>query len=210
MPKIPLFRVLKGKLLEIAELQDLLVIELSKKFDFILHGGTAVWRVYGGKRFSYDVDIYYWNPEEIGAFLSKVGWARLTKRRVTESRRGYFRIEGRVPVELEVSTPPQGVEAIDEEFWLVDGTSIVVRTLRPEDLLKEKVEAFVERRKARDLYDIYYLLDLCDPKKVKEVLSGLALDAPPDDFHMLEELVLMGRAPAFETIKSKVLAYAQG
>jgi len=49
--KLPLAKILKGRILKIAEFQDLIVIELCKRFDFILRGGTAIWRIYGGKRF---------------------------------------------------------------------------------------------------------------------------------------------------------------
>ncbi len=47
--KIPLIRFLKGNMLKIAEMQDLLVLELSREVDFVVHGGTAIWRIYGGK-----------------------------------------------------------------------------------------------------------------------------------------------------------------
>ncbi|MBC7092239.1 MAG: hypothetical protein H5T50_10105 [Nitrososphaeria archaeon] len=47
--KLPLAKILKGKMLKIAELQDLIVIELCKRFDFILRGETAIWRIYGAK-----------------------------------------------------------------------------------------------------------------------------------------------------------------
>ena len=107
MPKISLAKILRGRLLEIAELQDLLVIELSKRFDFVLHGGTAVWRIYGGKRFSYDVDVYLAKPEDVMRFLSDARWAELTKHRITAGR-AYFRVEDRVPVELEISLLPRG------------------------------------------------------------------------------------------------------
>ncbi len=212
MPRISLAKILKGRLLKIAELQDLLMVELSKRFDFILHGGTAVWRVYGGKRFSYDVDVYFVKPEDIRRFLSGVGWARLTKSRMTRTDRAYFRIEDRVPVELEVSPPPEGLKPMEGDFWLADGTSMVVKTLAPEDLLREKVEAFMDRGKTRDLYDVYYLLDFCGRERIGGLLRKLLplLGSPPSDFSGLEELVLVGRAPDFDTIKFKVMAYAEG
>ncbi len=211
MAKIPLARILKGRLLRIAELQDLLVIELLKKFDLILHGDTAVWRIYGGKRFSYDVDIYYSHPEDVGEYLSSIDWARLTKKRITRSGRAYFRIEKFVPVELEVSPPPEGAVVTEGDFWLVDGTSMVVKTLTPEELVREKVEAFISRKKARDLYDIYYLLDLCNPEEIKGSINRLlpALNMPPKDYLGLKETILIGAVPSFESLKRKVMAYAE-
>jgi hypothetical protein len=59
----PLSRLLKGKLLRIAETQDAVITYLvSRGVEFVLHGGTAVWRVYGGKRVSIDIDVYAENP----------------------------------------------------------------------------------------------------------------------------------------------------
>jgi predicted nucleotidyltransferase len=60
----PLSRLLKGKLLRIAETQDAVITyPISRGVEFVLHGGTAVWRIYGGKRGSIDVDVYAENPE---------------------------------------------------------------------------------------------------------------------------------------------------
>ncbi len=36
--KIPLRKILKGKFLKIAEMQDIIILELLKNFDFVLHG----------------------------------------------------------------------------------------------------------------------------------------------------------------------------
>lgn len=211
MPKISLAKILRGRLLEIAELQDLLVIELSRRFDFVLHGGTAVWRIYGGKRFSYDVDVYLAKPEGVMKFLSDAGWAELTKHRITGTGRAFFRMEDRVPVELEISPPPEGLRPVEGDFWLTDGTSMVVKTLSPEDLLRQKVDAFIDRRKARDLYDIYYLLDFCERERIMDPLGRLLslLESPPDDFDGLRELVLVGRTPDFDAIRFKVRTHAE-
>ncbi len=212
MPKISLAKILRGRLLEIAELQDLLMVELSRRFNFVLHGGTAVWRIYGGKRFSYDVDVYLEKPEDVIRLLSDVGWAKLTKHKITGTGRAFIKIEDRVPVELEISPPPEGLKPVDGDFWLADGTSMVVKTLAPEDLLREKVNAFIDRRKARDLYDVYYLLDFCEREMIRDSIGKLLplLESPPGDFDGLRELVLVGRAPDFDAIKSKVREYAEG
>ena len=84
--KIPLARILKGKFLKIARVQDLVILELLRKFDFILHGGTAIWRIYRGKRFSYDIDIYHPNPEEIAAYLSSSRMFSILRKKLTPFR----------------------------------------------------------------------------------------------------------------------------
>ena len=208
--KIPLFKLLKGKLLRIAELQDWIIIELSKKFDFILHGGTAIWRVYGGKRFSFDIDIYHKNPEKILNHFKTNNQIKTTKSRITSSNVVYLRIKDTEEVELEVSPIFKRITPVEKEFWLTDGSSMLIKTLSPEDLVKEKIEAFINRRKSRDLYDIYYLLDFCDRQIIKPYMRKLLphLEKMPDDFKRLNELVLIGKPPSFETIKEKVMRYA--
>ncbi len=208
--KIPLFRLLKGKLLRIAELQDRIIVELSKKFDFILHGGTAVWRVYGGKRFSFDIDIYYKNPKQILNYFKSRSQLKITKSRITSSNVAYLKIKDIEEVELEISPLFKKINPIEKEFWLTDGTSLLIKTLSPEDLIKEKTEAFINRKKSRDLYDIYYLLDFCNKKSVKPYMRKLLphLEKPPNDFKRLKELILIGKTPSFETIKVKVMRHA--
>jgi len=202
--RIPLVKILRGRLLRIAELQDAVILELSRRFYFVLHGGLAVWRVYGGKRFSLDIDIYHEDPRKLMNIPFK-----FTRKKLTSSGVLYLRLKNGAEVELEASPMFKKKEIIEADYWLVDGSSIVIRTLKQEELVREKVEAFLERGKARDLYDIYYLLDLCDPALIKEEMKVLSEKLRiPDDFSGLKELILMGVPPSFDAIERKVRRYA--
>src|SRR3989338_4583404 len=73
--KVPLVLKLKreqGK--KVARGQDLIVRTLIKSLDdFVLHGGTAIWRCYGGNRFSEDVDVYLSKDiKKINLFFEKL------------------------------------------------------------------------------------------------------------------------------------------
>lgn len=203
--RIPLIRLLRGKLLRIAELQDAVIVELSKHADFVLRGGTAVWRVYGGKRFSYDIDLYCSQPESVPLILSRsfsVAHSRVTGRGYV-----YLRVGDREIVEVEVARPARDVDWVEAEYWLVDGTKLVVKALSPCALLEEKVLAYLDRRKARDLYDIYYMLDFCeDTIRLRSTAQSLlsALAEAPEDYGLLDELILAGRAPSFKTVVERV------
>jgi len=210
--KFPLKNLLKGKLLKIAELQDKLVIELSSKFEIVLHGGTAIWRVYGGRRFSFDVDLYHKNPSQVLKHFKTSGVFTIVRSKLTGSNVLYARFqEDDTMVEINVSPLFKALPTTDGEFYLVDGNSIILRTLSPTELLKEKVIAFKNRGKARDLYDIFYLLDIADTREVRNEVKTLLplLKKSPKDFQGLKELILVGKAPDFETIVKKVRKYAK-
>ncbi len=208
--KIPLGRILKGKFLKIARTQDIVIIELLRRFDFVLHGGTAVWRVYGGKRFSYDIDIYHKNPSEIAEWISSAKFLTLLRKKLTPSGILYIKLKDEDVVELEVSPFFKKIKTVDAEFNLTDGSTLVIKTLSPEDLLKEKINAFINRKKGRDLYDVYYLIDFCDKEKIKSALKKLVKHLEkPKDFEGLRELILIGKEPSFEMILKKVKRYAQ-
>lgn len=204
---MPLAKLLKGRLLRVGELQDTAMIELSQNFDFVLHGGTAVWRVYQGKRFSFDVHIYCRNTKEIAEHFSSLEGIEVLKKKFTPSNVLYMRLKHIEEIELEASPFFKKIKPMEREFWLVDGGTMVVKTLSPEDIVNEKIEAYVSRRKVRDLYDIYYLLDFCETK-IKNLDRVLAVKAKPPDFDGLKDLILLGESPSFETMLAKVKRYA--
>jgi predicted nucleotidyltransferase component of viral defense system len=119
--------------------------------------------------------------------------------------------EGGVSVEMQASPMADEKRTADGEFRLVGGDSIIVRTLEPSEILLEKISAFKDRRKARDLYDVFYLLDYAKTTGVRNALRGLIpmLACQPKDFTGLRELILAGKTPDFETIARKVRSHAK-
>jgi len=207
--RLPLVKILRGKMLRVARTQDVVMIELLKNFDFVLHGGTAVWRIYGGKRFSFDIDIYYKNPKEILRHFTKN--FTVVRKKLTPSNVLYLRLRDEEEIELEVSPMFKKVKSVENEFWLVEGGTLIVKTLSPEDLVREKINAFINRKKSRDLYDIYYLIDFCDKDRIRNDLRKLLdnLNSKPADFEGLKDLILIGKSPEFETVLRKVRRYAE-
>ena len=57
LPTLPMAMKLKREAhRKVAEAQDLIVVSTFDTFgDAVIHGGTAIWRCYGGNRFSEDV-----------------------------------------------------------------------------------------------------------------------------------------------------------
>lgn len=216
MTNIPLTKKLKkSDHLQVALAQDLLVSELYEHYPkAVIHGGTAIWRCYNGNRFSEDIDAYINSLEEdkINNFsdgLVQRGFKK-TKMKVTEnavfskfSRQGAIvRFEA---VEKELD------DYSTKRFEMTDGSSIVVNTLPPAQLIKEKVNAYLGRRKIRDLYDIFFLIEYVEDKeKIGEDLSKLLNNfKAPEDEADLKTVIITGAVPKEKDMISEIKKWAK-
>lgn len=199
--KIPLANQLRGIQTQIARLQDeALDITYAILPEAILHGGTAIWRCYRGKRFSDDLDFYALAGKDFRErFSAEAGRRGLqaTKFRRTENSI-YARLsDGRSGVSVEISTRAKG-NAVPAAYERADGTHTEIRSLLPEDLIIEKAHAFVNRKLIRDIYDVYFLSGAADLKKTGPNLRELMRKfLKPADEKNLRTLVYSGPAPSF-------------
>lgn len=197
---IPLISRLKKKLhKEVTQAQDLIVEELYHVFDdAVLHGGTAIWRCYQSKRFSEDVDAYI--PRDIKRIntlfenLRKKGFS-IKKKRVKENSIFSVLQFNKVIVRFEAIF--KKVKGILKEFETAEGNLITVYTLTPEQLIEEKVSAYLKRTKIRDLYDVFFLLrHVKNIKIIKPHLKNLVENFKmPEDKHELKVLIIEGIVP---------------
>ncbi len=188
---------------DIAALQDYVVEAVySVQEDVVLHGGTAIWRCFNGKRFSEDLDFYF-KPKanfkgSIEKELSKFG-VKTQKFRSTANAI-YSRFEkDRTAVELEVSLRAFKNPVVSS-YEKSDGTTIDIFTPSAEELLVEKLTAFKNRKLVRDIYDVFYLSGFVSVDKTfSKNIAKLLLDLPrPIDEQNLKNLVLSGAVPSFE------------
>ena len=209
---IPLILKLKKKAhKDIAAAQDLLIQEMYAVFDnAVLHGGTAIWRCYTGNRFSEDVDVYL-NKDlgKINLFfgnLEKKGFI-IMKKKVGENS---------IFSNLEINRSSVRFEALFKskngvlkEYETVEGNLITVYTLTPEELIGEKVEAYLKRLKIRDLYDIFFLLRYVQNKdKIRDKIQMLIKEFKnPTDEKELRVLILEGLVPDVEKMLDYIKHY---
>ncbi len=178
--------------------QDLIV---QRMYDFfpnaVLHGGTAIWRCYQGARFSEDIDVYLETLEGANGFfdaLAKQGFT-ITKKRIKDNSI-YSAMEfNRETVRFEAVFKKID-NRILKEYETSEGLFISVYTLSAEDLVKEKVAAYLKRKKIRDLYDIYFLLRYIKDK-VELDFDKLAQVKPIDEEH-LKVLIMSGPIPSVQ------------
>ncbi len=202
--KIPLHNRLKRTLhKDIAELQDIVVETVySLEENAVLHGGTAIWRCFGGNRFSEDLDFYIKPKADFKELLEKklgLLGLKITKFRKTENA-VYSKIEKeKVSVALEIALREFKKPAVSE-YEKADGTSIDIFTPSADELLVEKLNAFKNRRLIRDIYDVFHLSRFSsNDEKFSKMVAGLLENLPkPADEQNLKNLVLAGAVPSFE------------
>ena len=201
--KIPLgLKIKRKRHREIAFFQDIIVEKLYEIFSkAVIHRETAIWRCYNGNRFSEDIDVYIERKitklNLLFDSLQKEGF-RIIKKRVREN--SLFSVLKFNDTEVRLEGIFKKVQGIPKEYETVEGTLITVYTLLPEALIKEKIKAYLKRKKIRDLYDIFFLLRFVREKeKIKKELEALmASFKKPLDEKELRALILYGITPSSE------------
>jgi predicted nucleotidyltransferase component of viral defense system len=203
MAEVPPVERLKRRVhRSVALAQDVLVTCAYDSFpDCVLHGGTTIWRCYGGGRFSGDVDVYLPTFSKVAAerfrlALGAKGMRELKFKKSENTVFGKFSLSGGlVSFEGALRKSPDRVTV---PYSLVGGGYMIVIALPPEALVVEKAAAYSARRKVRDLYDLFFLLNKVeDRKKVAESLAILLKRyATPVDEAQLKATVLTGAVPS--------------
>lgn len=200
---IPLIlRLKKDAHKEIAKAQDIIVETLYEVFDkAVIHGGTAIWRCYKGKRFSEDIDVYIEkNIKKINQLFEafeKKGFI-IEKKKIGENSL-YSNLKfNRTHVRFEALF--KRMKGSLHEYETAESNFITIYTLTEEELLKEKIATYIKRLKIRDLYDIFFLLRHIDNLDLvkKDLKKLLASFKPPIDEKDLRVIVFEGIIPKTE------------
>ncbi|MBU3924038.1 MAG: nucleotidyl transferase AbiEii/AbiGii toxin family protein [Nanoarchaeota archaeon] len=208
-PEIPLILRLKRiSHKNIAEAQDLIIGELYKVFDkAVLHGGTALWRCYGGNRFSEDIDVYIQRDlKKINILFDsfrKVGFV-VEKEKVGEnSIYSSLNFNGTI-VRFEALF--KKVKGSLVEYTKSDGNLITIYTLTPEELIIEKSITYQKRLKIRDLYDVFFLLrHIKMNDEIKKSLGSLVKNfKQPVDKEDLKIIIIEGIVPGVEDMLNRI------
>lgn len=188
---------------QVGYLQDeLLEILYQLHPDFVLHGGTALWRCYQGSRFSEDIDLYANTalPKTFEADFKKTIQSRgFTLSKYKDTGQVVFAKvrDPRIEVLVEINHQ-QGIEAFAAPYAKMDGSTFIVFTLDKKGLLLEKISAYNNRHLVRDLYDVHFLAAQVDADEdVTKALQGLLSGfSPPVDPENLKAIVYAGAVPS--------------
>ncbi len=194
----------------VARLEDSVVkaiYEIDPKT--VMHGGTAIWRCYGGQRFSSDVDLYL-TEAQVKKFNFELTW-KISKYNLkhdppVHAGRMVRIFNDTAETRLEAMMPPSRLKAVPALYELTDGTKMSIRTLSVDGFIMEKMSTYLKRFYARDLFDVYQLIINHDvmPDTRKAVL-GLIKGAPmPKDENVLRAIVYVGAAPTYKTMVDSI------
>ena len=200
MEQIPLQVRLKREVhRKIALAQDLIITEVYSIFNnAVLHGGTAIWRCYSGKRFSEDLDFYLPKDkeklEQLFKSLNRVGF-KIKKKKISE-RSIYSELElDRTAVRLEATF--QNISSVICDYELAEGNFISIYSLTPEAFLTEKINTYLKRFKVRDLWDIFFILKSVKKlEPIKEIETLIKKYKEPIDEEDLKAILLEGIVPS--------------
>jgi len=202
--RIPLYlRMRRERHRRVAVLQDTVVEILYRTFpEAVLHGGTAIWRCYSGNRFSEDLDVYLGSRqglEDLFGGLAEAG-LRLLKRRTTP--RALYSLMALGDTEVRLEATFRRVRGVVREYETCEGLLLNVLTLPPEEMIREKIDAYLARRRIRDLYDLFFMLRYAEKteelrRELRRLLEGFR---EPVDEGELKALILFGAVPTSEAI----------
>jgi len=216
MVVLPLDKRLKKQLhRNIALAQDILIMEIYNVFpQAVIHGGTALWRCYGSNRFSEDVDLYLpisARKESFRSLLDGLLGKSFIIEKFKKTGSSIFSKYSYLGVAVRLEAVFKKVEApVLRKFEMIDGTFILVNTLKPEEILEEKIRTYLERRKVRDLYDVFFLTRTVEKQKVRgSALKLIEKFTMPIDEKELKALIISGSIPKAEEMLESVRRWAE-
>ncbi len=197
------YRLRRESQKNLAELQDEVIEVVYEILDnAVIHGGTAIWRCYGGKRFSEDIDLYALHPEDLklkleGA-LNRRG-LKLIKFRKTANT--LFSEVSNDITSMKLEMTRKNINGTLAVYRKANGNTLDVLTLKPEELIVEKLAAYNSRKRIRDIYDVYFLSRLVSEMKIKSIVNeSLQRIEKPTDEADLKAVVYEGEVPTFKEI----------
>ncbi len=191
----PIGSFLSGQRLKLAELQDYVIDIIYDYFskDAFLYGGTAIWRCFGGMRFSEDIDIYL-DRNEFDRFILSLDEYSLKLIWQDPELPTRIRIAGD-QADILIKSKSGIAENEIKAYSRVDGSTKTISILSATELMSRKIEAYQGRGFIRDIYDLYVLtkwLDKSDylvKSKISNFLNGLQ---KPVDENILPSLLYAG------------------
>lgn len=156
--------------------QELLLLAISRERpDLVFKGGTSLYKLHGLDRFSEDIDLVgemkIHDLDAFSQYITRYGYQNESDHREMESGLlSTFKVQGflfngdpltltRIQVDASVKDPTV-LEPVHMTLHSLypDIPSIRLLCMNPSEIMAEKVRALFMREKAKDLYDLDFLL----------------------------------------------------
>jgi len=149
--------------------QDMFLHDIFKKTGkLVFKGGTALYKIYNLPRFSEDLDFTMledFNTEKlIGKVIGDRGEIK-SSRKTKESLLIKIGLNGILTsyntLRIDVSIKNDVLSGFDVRSYVpefVDINPFSLKVMKPHEMLAEKIHSIMAREKARDLYDLFFLL----------------------------------------------------
>lgn len=215
-------------------LQDLFLFYLYKKTNkFIFKGGTALYKIYNLPRFSEDLDFSLTehssqdDAEKIIKEIAensvnfKIKSIKTTKDSLLIKINCNSVLTKQNTLRVDINFKNKIIKGFDIKNYISDYIDInpfSLRILKPEEMISEKIHSILSREKARDLYDLFFLLRISEFDKalVEEKLK--IFDMRYDKKIIGEKIInlkiiwekelktfILGELPDFDSVKNFVL-----
>ncbi|KXB06371.1 hypothetical protein AKJ52_02285 [candidate division MSBL1 archaeon SCGC-AAA382C18] len=211
-------------------LQDHLLALLYRNYhNFLFRGGTCIWKVYDGERFSEDLDLAREDiPSDLAEYLLEelelFGFSVVVDKERETSSMYHLRLgvnrpdtDSTTPLSLEIlkdSVSEEKITRREIHSPYPDLPKIDVKTLTQDAILLEKISAVCDRNRPRDMHDIYRLLKNGASVKLEEVKRHRknftvekfeeSLDRKKGEWKGLKAL-MVGKLPEFKEEKQYIM-----
>lgn len=218
-------------------IQTLILIALSEE-PLIFKGGTYLWFFHGLSRFSEDLDFTVEKdligtlPRKVSHTLNLFGVENTFKITTNLERAFTFRISSKGPLNTsDADLCHVYVEISKREKIILNPLSLTIKTepyqtpqkfikgLNLQEVAAEKVRAILTRDKARDIYDLWFLMEKGFIPSRKEIDEKMSYYKQPFETDRLEQKIrekkkiwagelkslVSGPLPDFELVATKIL-----
>ena len=159
--------------------QDLLLFNIYKQTNLLIFKrGTALYKLYGLKRFSEDIDFSLIGDLNVEIIIKKA-LENIENSEIKEIKRlknsilikiafkGIITKYNTLRIDINLKNPV--LDKFDVKNYTssyIDINPFSLRVLSPKEILAEKLHSLLNRESARDLYDLFFLLKFVDLDKL--------------------------------------------
>lgn len=212
--------------------QDLFLFNLYKKTNLLIFkGGTALYKLYSLQRFSEDLDFSMLKKFDVKPVITEtikeIKNAKIKEIKETKNSiliktgfKGIITRYNTLRIDISLNNPlVQDFEVKTYTSQYPDINPFSLRILSLSEILSEKIHALSVREKARDLYDLFFLLKIAkiDKSLIKLKLKNLGIEL---NFQKLKKRIknlkpvwqkelksfLLAELPEFNAVKDFVIS----